>query len=44
MQTVKPNKRNFPAWPGRLVLGLMITALSWPAPSWGQASREFPWN
>ena len=42
MQKMKPVKREFPAWPRRLLLGLVIAGICCPALSWGQADQRIP--
>jgi|GEM_PF-5819587 len=42
MQKMKPNKRKFPVRPMRLLLGLVVTALCFPALIWGQTGPRIP--
>ena len=42
MQKMKPNKRKFPAWPRRLLLGLVVAAICCPTLVWGQADQRIP--
>ena len=42
MKKMKLGKRKFPAWPKRLVLGLMVAVLWCPTLSWGQADQRIP--
>ena len=39
---MQSSQRRFPGWPRRLLLGVMIAALCFPALSWGQASQRIP--
>ena len=42
MQKMKPSKRKFPAWPRRLLLGLMVGGICCPTLIWGQADQRIP--
>ena len=42
MQQMKQHKREFPAWPVRILFGMMIAAICCPALSWGQAKQRIP--
>ena len=42
MQKMKPSKRKFPAWPRRLLLGLMVALICCPTLIWGQAEQRIP--
>ncbi|MCJ7818428.1 MAG: hypothetical protein MUP25_01260 [Syntrophales bacterium] len=39
---MKPNKRKFPAWPRRLLFGLVVAAICCPTLIWGQADQRIP--
>ena len=42
MQKMKPSKREFPAWPRRLLLGLVVAGICCPTLIWGQADQRIP--
>jgi len=42
MKKMTPGKRKFPAWPKRLVLGLMVAVIWCPTLIWGQAGQRIP--
>jgi hypothetical protein len=42
MQKMKPGKRELPAWPRRLLLGLMLAWICCPTLIWGQAGQRIP--
>ena len=42
MEKMKQRKREFPGWPRRLLLGLMVAAICCPTLIWGQADQRIP--
>ncbi|MBU4232360.1 MAG: hypothetical protein KKD99_13085 [Proteobacteria bacterium] len=42
MQKMQHSKRKFPAWPRRLLLGLMVAGICFPTLIWGQADQRIP--
>jgi hypothetical protein len=42
MQKMRRSKRKYPAWPRRLLIGLMVAAICCPTLIWGQAVQRIP--
>ena len=42
MQKMKQSKLEFPVWPRRLLLGLVVAAICCPTLIWGQADQRIP--